>query len=117
MDLFHKSFGPDLYDFVIKGRVAFSPAVPVARTMDHFFRSLEVVVSRVDTGGLAHSIVETDGEHGRTFDERSKITYNLWWKGLEIGEEINAFAYSMKQWEESPPSLFKYNVLKEHIEL
>lgn len=52
-----------------------------------------------------------------SFDERSKITYNLWWKGLEIGEEINAFAYSMKQWEESPPSLFKYNVLKEHIEL
>lgn len=51
------------------------------------------------------------------FDTRSDISYDLWWKGLQIGEEINAFTYSTKQWETAPPSLFKYNVLKEHIEL
>jgi len=51
------------------------------------------------------------------FDARSDISYDLWWKGLQIGEEINAFTYNTKQWETAPPSLFKFNVLKEHIEL
>ena len=51
------------------------------------------------------------------FDARSDISYDLWWQGIQIGEEINAFTYSTKQWESAPPSLFKYNVLKEHIEL
>jgi len=52
-----------------------------------------------------------------SFDERNNISFDLWWQGLQLGEEINAFTYSVSQWESAPPSLFKYNVMKEHVEL
>ncbi len=51
------------------------------------------------------------------YNERSEISCDLWEKGLEIGEEINAFVYTKKQWESAPASLFKYNVVKEGIQL
>lgn len=47
--------------------------------------------------------------------ERSNIQYPVWDKGLEIGEEINAFPYTRQQWEQAPLSLFKYNIMKEGI--
>ncbi len=50
-----------------------------------------------------------------TLRERSKIQYPIWEKGLDIGEEINVFPYTRRQWEQAPPSLFKHNVLKEGI--
>lgn len=62
-------------------------------------------------------VVVLVSDSNSSFDKRGDIAYDLWWKGLEIGEEINAFAYSVRQWEEAPPSLFKYNVINEHIEL
>lgn len=49
--------------------------------------------------------------------ERSEISCDLWEKGLEIGEEINAFVYTKKQWESAPPSLFKHYVREEGIRL
>ena len=52
-----------------------------------------------------------------TLKDRSNIQYPIWDKGLELGEEINVFPYTRKQWEQAPPSLFKYNVTKEGITL
>ncbi len=48
-------------------------------------------------------------------DERSSLEYDVWDKGLNIGEEINLFTYTKQQWESAPPSLFKHNVMKEGI--
>lgn len=66
--------------------------------------------------GTAHSKSDWDiivlvSNPDMSFDAKSDIAYDLWWKGHEIGEEVNAFAYTTRQWEEAPPSLFKYNVL------
>ena len=52
-----------------------------------------------------------------TLEERGNIQYPIWDKGLDIGEEINVFPYTKKQWDQAPPSLFKYNVLKDGINL
>ncbi len=50
-----------------------------------------------------------------TLKEKGDIQYPVWNKGLDLGEEINVFAYTKQQWETAPPSLFKYNVQKEGI--
>ena len=47
--------------------------------------------------------------------ERSSIQYPVWSKGLEMGQEINVFPYTRRQWVQAPLSLFKYNVLNEGI--
>lgn len=52
-----------------------------------------------------------------TLEERGNIQYPIWDKGLDMGEEINVFPYTKRQWEEAPPSLFKHNVLTEGISL
>ena len=49
--------------------------------------------------------------------DRSNIQYPVWDKGLELGQEINVFPYTRQQWEQTPLSLFKYNVMKEGIML
>ena len=49
--------------------------------------------------------------------DRSNIQYPVWDKGLELGQEINVFPYTRQQWEQTPLSLFKYNVMKEGITL
>lgn len=49
--------------------------------------------------------------------DRSNIQYLEWDKGLELGQEINVFPYTRRQWEEAPPSLFKYNVMREGVVL
>ena len=49
--------------------------------------------------------------------ERGNIQYPIWDKGLDIREEINVFSYTKQQWEQAPPSLFKYNVMQEGIQL
>ena len=50
-------------------------------------------------------------------DERYAIAYDLWDKGQDIGEEINTLVYTKDQWDNAPPSLFKYNVREEGIQL
>ena len=50
-------------------------------------------------------------------DERYTIAYDLWDKGQDIGEEINTLVYTQDQWNNAPPSLFKYNVREEGIQL
>ncbi len=45
------------------------------------------------------------------------LSYDLWEKGLDMGEEINPIIYTRKQWENAPPTEFKYNVQKEGIVL
>lgn len=48
---------------------------------------------------------------------RDDISYDVWDKGLNYNEQINAFVYTQAQWDAAPPSLFKYNVRNEAIEL
>ena len=50
-----------------------------------------------------------------TIVDKPRLTLND--KGLDMGEEINVFSYTRKQWEQAPPSLFKFNVMKEGITL
>ena len=50
-------------------------------------------------------------------DERYAIAYDLWDKGQDIGEEINTLVYTKDLWDSVPPSLFKYNVKEEGIQL
>lgn len=50
-------------------------------------------------------------------DEHYAIAYELWDKGQDIGEEINTLVYTKDQWDSAPPSLFKYNVREEGIQL
>ena len=52
-----------------------------------------------------------------TLKERSNIQYPIWDKGLDVGEEINVFSYTRRQWEQAPPSMFKHNVMNEGITL
>ena len=52
-----------------------------------------------------------------SYMDRSEISCELWEKGMEIGEEINAFVYTKKQWDAAPPSMFKYYVREEGIQL
>lgn len=49
--------------------------------------------------------------------DRGILQYPIWDKGLDMGEEINVLSFTRKQWEEAPPSLFKYNVMREGIAL
>jgi hypothetical protein len=49
--------------------------------------------------------------------DRSNIQFPVWNKGLELGQEINVFPYTRRQWEQAPPSLFKYNIMNEGIAL
>ena len=52
-----------------------------------------------------------------TLKDRGNLQYPVWDKGLAMGEEINVFPYTRKQWEQAPPSLFKHNVITEGITL
>ena len=52
-----------------------------------------------------------------TLQDRSNLQFPVWDKGLALGLEINVFPYTRRQWEQAPPSLFKYNVMKEGITL
>ena len=52
-----------------------------------------------------------------THQKRYEIACDLWDKGFDIGEEINARVYTKDQWDSAPPSLFKYNVREEGIKL
>ena len=52
-----------------------------------------------------------------TLQDRSNLQFPVWDKGLALGQEINVFPYTRRQWEQAPPSLFKYNVMKEGIML
>ncbi len=49
--------------------------------------------------------------------DRYEVACDLWDKGFDLGEEINPLVYTLDQWREAPPSLFKYNVRKEGIQL
>ena len=46
-----------------------------------------------------------------------KLNYNIWLKGLEMGQEINPVIYTRERWETKVPSLFLHNVKKEGIVL
>lgn len=52
-----------------------------------------------------------------TLKDRTNLQYPIWNKGLEMGQKINVFSYTRRQWEQAPPSLFKHNVMKEGIAL
>ena len=49
--------------------------------------------------------------------DRYEIACELWDRGFDIGEEINARVYTIDQWDSAPPSLFKYHVREEGIML
>lgn len=46
-----------------------------------------------------------------------KLSYDIWVMGLDRGIEINPLIYTRKQWNNSRPTLFKYNVLKDGIRI
>lgn len=46
-----------------------------------------------------------------------KLNYNVWLKGLEMGQEINPVIYTKKRWESKAPSLFLHHVKAEGIML
>ena len=50
-------------------------------------------------------------------EERYAIAYDLWDQAQDYGEEINTLVYTKDQWNDAPPSLFKYNVREEGIQL
>ena len=50
-----------------------------------------------------------------THQNRYRVAYDLWSKGQDVQEEINAFVYTNEQWDSAPPSLFKHNVREEGI--
>ena len=52
-----------------------------------------------------------------THQKRYRLAYELWLKGQDIQEEINTFVYTKDQWNSAPPSMFKYNVREEGIQL
>lgn len=61
-------------------------------------------------------LVLIDGD--RVSDEQFQIlNYDLWAKGLDYGHQINPIVHTRKQWDNAPPSLFKYNVTSESIAL
>lgn len=49
--------------------------------------------------------------------ERGNIDYELWMKGLDIGEEINTREYTRQEWDNHPKTIFKYFVQTEGIKL
>lgn len=49
--------------------------------------------------------------------ERYSIANELWNKGYDIGEEINTLVYTVEQWKNAPPSLFKYYVREEGVRI
>ena len=49
--------------------------------------------------------------------DRYSIAYDLWDKGQDMGEDVNALVYTVDQWAAAPPSLFKYHVREEGITL
>lgn len=59
-------------------------------------------------------IVDTPEESQTQF---KKLSYDIWVMGLDSGIEINPLIYTRKQWDNSRPTLFKYNVLKDGIRI
>ena len=55
--------------------------------------------------------------HDVNADTRGNLSCDIWEEGQNVGEEINAFVYTEQQWNDAPPSMFKYNVLQDAIEL
>jgi len=49
--------------------------------------------------------------------ERADIAYDLWMKGVDIGEEINAREYTFNEWKNARPTLFQHFVKQEGIRL
>ncbi len=45
------------------------------------------------------------------------LNYDLWAKGINMGEQINPIIYTKKQWEEASPTLFRYNVNQDAIKI
>ena len=49
------------------------------------------------------------------FDDYKRICYPVYYKGLDYGQEINPTLYTKKEWEQAPPTMYKYNVKEESI--
>lgn len=50
-------------------------------------------------------------------DDYKRLCYSVYYKGLDYGAEINPTLYTRKEWEQAPPTMFKYNVTTEGIAL
>jgi predicted nucleotidyltransferase len=59
-------------------------------------------------------LVDTPSVSMRQFQT---LSYDLWVKGLELGQEINPIIYTKQQWENSQPTLFKHHIIEEGIAL
>ena len=50
-------------------------------------------------------------------NDYKRLWYSVYYKGLDYGVEINPTLYTRKEWEQAPPTMFKYNVKTEGIAL
>ena len=51
-------------------------------------------------------------------EQFENLNYNIWLKGLEMGEEINPLVYPREKWYESQStSMFRHNVIEEGVRL
>lgn len=51
-------------------------------------------------------------------EQFENLNYNIWLKGLEMGEEINPLVYPREKWYESQStSMFRRNVIEEGVRL
>lgn len=61
-------------------------------------------------------LVLVDGERV-TEEQFDALNYDLWAKGLDLGEEINVVIRTKSQWSHQSSSLFHYNVTHDGIRL
>lgn len=52
-----------------------------------------------------------------TLSDYKRLCYPVYYKGLDYGAEINPTLYTEKEWNQAPPSMFKFNVKNDGIML
>lgn len=71
--------------------------------------------ARADSDWDILILVDTPKISDKQFE---RLNYDLWAKGLEIGEEINPVVYPRTKWDEGKGvSMFRHNVLQEGVKL
>lgn len=103
-------------------RLSFSEITQLIRETIHAYDpSAQIILYGSRARGNAHedsdwdvlTIIDRDRV---TREDMRNMSCELWERGIDIGEEINNFIYTTKQWE-SNMSMFKFHVIDEGIML
>lgn len=101
-------------------RLSFSEITKLIRDTIHAFDPTAKVIlygsrargdAREDSDWDVLTIINRDKV---TAEDKEHMSYDLWEKGIEIGEEINNFIYTETQWNKTI-SMFKFHVRDEGI--